>query len=115
MSIAWTVREDVHWIVSCIFLGVSNGGVFIIMQGIFMYLPFTYPQYSASLFAANDFVRSAIAAAAILFARPLYINLGVPRGVTLLAGISTGCIFGVYFLYYRGAWLRSKSRFAVKE
>jgi DHA1 family multidrug resistance protein-like MFS transporter len=34
------------------------------MQCIFVYLPFVYPQYSASLFAGNDAARSFLAFAA---------------------------------------------------
>jgi DHA1 family multidrug resistance protein-like MFS transporter len=48
----------------------------------------SYPQYAASLFAGNDFVRSLFAFGAILFARPMFLNLGVGKGVTVLAGLS---------------------------
>ena len=48
----------------------------------------SYPQYAASLFAGNDLCRSAFAFAAILFARPMFLNLGIGRGVSLLAGLS---------------------------
>ena len=48
----------------------------------------SYPQYAASLFAGNDLCRSAFAFAAILFARPMFINLGIGRGVSLLGGLS---------------------------
>ena len=77
-----------------------------------MYLPLTYPQYAASLFAANDLCRSAMAAGAILYAHPLYINLGIGRGTSLLAGLLCGGIFGVWAIYFFGAKLRAKSKFA---
>jgi DHA1 family multidrug resistance protein-like MFS transporter len=48
----------------------------------------SYPQYAASLFAGNDFCRSAFAFGAILFSRPMYIDLGVAKGISLLAGLS---------------------------
>jgi DHA1 family multidrug resistance protein-like MFS transporter len=83
------------------------------MQSIFMYLPFTYPQYAASLFAANDFARSAFAAVCIVFSGPMFKSLGVAKGCSLLAGLSCGCTILFYLLYFYGANLRKRSRFAV--
>jgi len=78
-----------------------------------MYLPLTYPQYAASLFAANDLCRSALGAGAIVFARPLFDNLGVGRGISVLAGLLCAGIVGVWVLYLYGAKLRAKSKFAL--
>ncbi|OBT82490.1 hypothetical protein VE02_08157 [Pseudogymnoascus sp. 03VT05] len=51
-------------------------------------------------------------AAAILFGRPLFVNLGV-AGVSFLAGLALLCSVGFYALYYFGGNLRKRSRFAV--
>ena len=110
----WTANVHVHWIASVIGIGIYTFGVFIVLQCIFLYVPLTYPQYAASLFASNDFARSALAAGAIVFARPLYLNLGIGQGISLLAGLTVGCIGGVFALYFYGARLRARSRFAVK-
>lgn len=110
----WTAREDVHWIVSCIGIVITTIGIFLIIQCIFLYLPLSYPQYAASLFAGNDFTRSALAAGSIHFSYPMFHNLGVDKGVTLLAGLTVGCSAGVYVLYFFGEKLRAKSRFAAK-
>jgi MFS transporter, DHA1 family, multidrug resistance protein len=83
------------------------------MQCMFLYLPFTYPQHSASLFAANDLARSAFAAGAIMFSRSMFMNLGVPAGVSLLGGLTIVCIAGIFCLYWFGAKLRARSKFAV--
>ena len=88
-------------------------GTYTVMQSLFLYLPFTYPQYSASLFAANDLARSSFAAGAILFSRPMFVTLGVDGGVSLLGGLSVVCIGGMFFLYWYGAAMRARSRFAV--
>jgi MFS transporter, DHA1 family, multidrug resistance protein len=90
--IGWTSRPSVHWIASVIGIGIYTTGVFTIFQCVFIYIPLTYPQYAASLFAANDFSRSCLAAGAILFARPLFINLGVGPGISLLAGLTCACV-----------------------
>lgn len=88
-------------------------GTYTVMQSMFLYLPFTYPKYSASLFAANDLARSMFAAGAVLFSRPMFLDLTVAGGVSLLGGLTVVCIGGIFLLYYYGAALRAKSRFAV--
>ena len=52
--------------------------------------------------------------ASILFATPMVENLGVARGVTVLAGISVIGIPGIWALWYWGPWLRARSKFSVK-
>jgi MFS transporter, DHA1 family, multidrug resistance protein len=83
------------------------------MWCMFLYLPFTYPQYSASFFTANDLAHSAFAAGAIMFSRPMIINLGVPDGVSLLGGLTIVCIGGIFRLYWFGAKLGARSKLAM--
>ncbi|KAK4501499.1 hypothetical protein PRZ48_007308 [Zasmidium cellare] len=109
---AWTSSPNIHWIAPTIGIVIYIIGIIIILQCIFLYLPLSYPQYAASLFAGNDYARSTLAAATIHFSQPLYDNLGVPRGVTLLAGLTVGCIGGVFVLWHFGGRLRARSRFA---
>lgn len=92
---------------------IYGASVFVVFQCIFVYVPLSYPQYAASLFASNDFFRSALACGSILFARPLFVNLGVGKGVSLLAALSTLGIVGLYVLYFQGAKMRSRSKFAT--
>lgn len=110
----WTTRPDIHWIVSCIGIVITTIGIFLIIQCIFLYIPMVYPQYAASLFASNDFLRSALAAGSIHFSYPMFHNLGVDKGITLLAGLTVGCSAGVFVLFFYGAKLRARSRFAAK-
>ncbi|OLN97361.1 Transporter mfs1-like protein 1 [Colletotrichum chlorophyti] len=112
---AWTASPAIHWIAPTIGITVYGATVFVVMQCIFVYVPLSYPQYAASLFGANDFFRSALAFASILFARPLYGNMGVARGTSLLGGLSTIGIIGIWLLYFYGARLRSMSKFAVSS
>ncbi|KIX98175.1 uncharacterized protein Z520_06255 [Fonsecaea multimorphosa CBS 102226] len=113
---AWTGNSSpkIHWIVPTLGVVVFTVGIFILFQCIFIYIPLTYPQYAASLFAGNDFARSSIAAGAIHFSRPLFHNLGVGSGVSLLAGLTVGGIIGIFTLWKFGANLRARSRFAAK-
>lgn len=110
---AWTARADIPWIAPTIGITLYAASVFVVMQCIFVYVPLSYPQYAASLFAANDFLRSALACGSILFARPLFLNLGVDKGVTLLAGLSVIGIIGMFVLWIYGAKLRARSKFAM--
>ena len=109
----WTSRPDIHWIVSVIGIIIDCAGVYIIIQCITIYISCTYSGYAASLFAANGFLRSVAAAGAIHFARPMFDNLGVGWGVSILAGISTLGIVGILVIYRYGKKLRAKSKFAL--
>jgi DHA1 family multidrug resistance protein-like MFS transporter len=48
----------------------------------------SYPQYAASLFAGNDFFRSLFAFGAVLFSRPMYVYLGIGKGISVLGGLA---------------------------
>jgi len=109
---AWSANPKIHWTVPLAGLGIFTMGHFFTLQGISIYIPFSYPQYAASLFAGNRIWRSAIAGESIVFARPLFINLGVNKGVTLLAGLSVAGIFGTIGMYVFGKKLRARSKFA---
>ncbi|OTA99783.1 hypothetical protein M426DRAFT_268781 [Hypoxylon sp. CI-4A] len=110
---AWTSRPDVHWIVPIIGLMILFVSVVIAFQCMNFYIARCYPKYSASLFAANTFVRSSFAAGSILFSRPMYEALGVGGGVSLLGGLMFICNGGMVFLWRYGDKLRLKSRFAA--
>ncbi|KAH9995355.1 major facilitator superfamily transporter [Xylariaceae sp. FL0662B] len=109
---AWTARADVPWIAPTVGITLYGASVFVVMQCVFVYVPLSYPRYAASLFAGNDFFRSALAFASVLFARPMFDRLGVARGTSLLGGLSTIGIVGIWVLYLFGARLRSLSKFA---
>lgn len=108
----WTANPKIHFIVPLIGVVIFVMGTFLILQSIFVYVPLSYPRYAASLFAGNDLVRSAMAAGSILYARPLFVNLGVGKGVSVLAGLSTMGIGGMVAIYLLGAGLRARSKFA---
>ena len=109
----WTARTDIHWIVCVIGIVIFSIGNFIILQCLSIYLSRAYPKYAASLFAANDFCRSALACAAIHFSPPLFKNLGIGKGVSLLAGLSSLGVIGMFVLFLYGGNMRARSKFAV--
>jgi len=110
---AWTSNGSIHWLVGLFGLTLYAMGTFVILQCLSVYLPRIYPVYSASLFASNDLFRSSLATGAIHFGVPLYENLGVDRGVSVLGGLSVLGIAGMWFIYGKGAALRAQSRFVM--
>lgn len=109
----WTSRESIPWEVPTLGIIMYCGCSFVVGLGIFIHLPTSYPQYAASLFAANDALRSAFASCAILYGRPLYANMGVARGCSLMGGLSVLGVFGYWGLYRYGSVLREKSKFTA--
>lgn len=110
---AWTARADIHWVVPTIGITIFSGSSFVVFQCITVYIPSSYPPYAASLFAGNDFFRAGFAAAAVMFAGPMFAKLGIARGVSLLGGLSVMGILGMFVMYRFGAFMRSKSKFAI--
>jgi MFS transporter, DHA1 family, multidrug resistance protein len=110
---AWTANSTIHWIAPTIGITIFATSVYIVLQCIFIYIPMSYPQYAASLFAGNDFCRSLFAFGTIMFSRPMFINLGIGKGVSLLGGLSCIGIIGMWVLYIYGAKLRARSKFAI--
>ncbi|GJN94029.1 hypothetical protein Rhopal_007092-T1 [Rhodotorula paludigena] len=110
---AWTSFARLHWIGPMIGAGLFVWSNCITFQCIFYYVILAYPKYVASALAANDFIRSAAAAGLVHGATPLFHSrVGLHGGVSLLAGLATCGIAGVFTLYFKGASLRARSRFA---
>lgn len=103
-----------HWLVGMSGIAIYSGAVYIILQCLSMYMLKSYPDYAASLFAANDACRSVLAAGAVHFGIPFYDTLGTYGGCMVLAVISLFGIAGMWILYWKGATLRAKSRFAAR-
>lgn len=59
----WTARKDVHWIAPVIGAALYMPGLMLLFQSMFLYLPTSYPNYIASIFAGNNLFRSSLAAA----------------------------------------------------
>ncbi|KAF7191731.1 Caffeine resistance protein 5 [Pseudocercospora fuligena] len=110
----WSANPNIHWIVTMIGVAMYPAGVFAVFQALFVYMAICYPRFSASLFAASAFTRCIFSLGAVLFARPLFKNLGIGPGCSLLAGLMVGCIFGVFAIFHYGPKLRARSNFTAK-
>jgi DHA1 family multidrug resistance protein-like MFS transporter len=93
---------------------MATGSIWITTQCIFLYVPFCYTTFAASLLAANALSRSVFAFAAILYAPFMFQAMGVEGGVSFLAGLTILCGAGLNFLYFFGHRLRARSKFAIK-
>lgn len=110
----WTSRPSVHWIIPTIGVLIFPFSVFFILLCSFVYVAHTHPKYVSSVFAAQDFSRCAFATGTVVFARPMYIKLGIHGGCSLLGGLMTLCIGGMLILYHYGKWMRERSTFKSK-
>jgi DHA1 family multidrug resistance protein-like MFS transporter len=106
----WAAPPEIHWIVPTMGIVIYPACVFILTQCVFLYILACFPQYAASVFAATDFT-CAFACGAVIFSR---FNLEVGPGCSLLAGLTVGCIVGIYALQHYGEALRKKSKFVAK-
>lgn len=105
----WTSSSDIHWIVPCIGIWLIGTGFITIFQGSLNYLVDAHTRYSASVIAANTFLRSVFAASFPLFSKQLFNNLGVHWGSSLIGFIALGMLPIPYLFYKYGSRIRAKT------
>ncbi|KAK6908285.1 hypothetical protein I203_102286 [Kwoniella mangroviensis CBS 8507] len=109
---AWTAIRC-HWIAP-VLSGIPFGmGSTLIFNPFLTYLPYAYPRYAASALASNDFFRSMMGAGIPIAAHPLFNNLGVAWGNTIIGILGVAMIPIPFVLYRAGPWLRKKSKIAL--
>ncbi|KAE8416474.1 major facilitator superfamily domain-containing protein [Aspergillus pseudocaelatus] len=64
-------------------IAIYSGSSFVVFQALIVHVPLSYPRYVASLYAASDVTRSITAAGFVMFARYMYLDLGIGKGVTV--------------------------------
>ncbi|EJF62434.1 MFS general substrate transporter [Dichomitus squalens LYAD-421 SS1] len=112
---AWTSDPPIPWIVP-VLAGIPFGfSCAIIMQGLTQYLMDAYSIYCASAIASTVILRSVVAAIFPLISPALYHNLGDAWACSVFAFLASACM-PVPFLFYKyGAWVRSKSKWALRD
>lgn len=108
----WTSSPHIHWIVPCIGLVMFGTGFFTIFQAALNYLVDTFTLYAASAVAANTFLRSVFAGVFTLVVSPLFHNLGVGPGSSVLAAFSVALIPVPYVFFYYGRTIRARSKWS---
>lgn len=109
----WTAAKQTHWIVPIIGTSVFGFGVIWVIMPSQLYLVDAFgPEAAASALAANVILRLLCGAFLPLAGPPLYADLGLGWGNSVLGFIGVAFL-PVPLLFYRyGGWLRE--RFVVK-
>ncbi|CEH15885.1 Synaptic vesicle transporter SVOP and related transporters (major facilitator superfamily) [Ceraceosorus bombacis] len=76
------------------------------------YMVAAYGPYSSSATGGNAFARNGLAGVATMYAIPLYSNLGYQWASTFLALVGIFVVIPIFVFYFKGAYVRSKSKFA---
>ncbi|KAF1810830.1 MFS general substrate transporter [Eremomyces bilateralis CBS 781.70] len=109
---AWTSYPRLTWVGPCL-AGLPVGFGFIFLyNSANNYLVDSYTHQAASAMAAKTLIRSFCGAAVVLFTNQMYAGMGYQWATTLLAFLGCACCIIPFFFYYRGAKVRTKSRFA---
>ncbi|KIM38587.1 hypothetical protein M413DRAFT_447793 [Hebeloma cylindrosporum] len=109
----WTGEfSTVPWYVPAISTIFVGAGIGLIFMSFLSYLVDTYLMYSASAFAANTAVRSAVAAAFPLFTTQMFTNIGVHWACTIIGLIGLLFVPSPFLFYKYGARIRAHSKFA---
>lgn len=107
---------NVHWMGSMVFstlVGIANYGIYLSTVD---YMVAAYGVYSASATGGNAFARDLLAGISAMYATPMYTNIGdkfhVEYATTILACLSCLVVLPIYVFYWKGPYVRSKSKFA---
>ena len=106
----WTSRPGIHWIVPIVGSSYFTIGAFLLFNSVLNYLGDAYPEYAASVYAGNDFMRSSFGAGFPLFAAAMYNKLGVGWASSLLGFLSILFITIPFVLYIFGKKIRLHSK-----
>lgn len=84
----WATEKQAHFIVPIIGLAIIGLGMIGSFMGVQTYLVDSYPRYAASVTSSNTVLRSLVGALLPLAGQPLYENLGLGWGNSVLAFIA---------------------------
>jgi len=110
----WTANRTswVSPVIASSFFGLGTTWMFL---PFLTYVPQAYPEYAASVLASNDFVRSAFGAGMPLASVPLFKNLGIAWGNTILGCLTVLFLPIPFILFKAGPWLRKRSPRALQD
>ncbi|KAH9476296.1 Ascochitine biosynthesis cluster MFS transporter [Psilocybe cubensis] len=111
--LGWTGEySSIPWYVPGLSTILVGTGISLIFMSFLSYVVDTYLMYSASAFAANTMVRSAVAAAFPMFTTQMFTKLGVNWSCTLLGLIGLLFVPSPFLFYKFGPTIRSHSKYA---
>ena len=108
----WTAAPQFSWVLPVVAAGFIGAGFNTIFQQCMNFLVDSYGLYAASAISANTVLRSLLASAFPLVAKPMFSNLGVGPAMSILGGIACLALpVPLLFMKY-GLRLRKMSKFA---
>ena len=108
----WTAAPQHIWVLPVIAAAFMGAGFNIIFQQCINFLVDTYALYAASAVSANTLLRSILASALPLVARPMFNNLGVGPAMSILGGVAALALPVPFIFMKYGRRLRQMSKFA---
>ena len=111
----WTADPQHSWVLPVVAAVLIGAGFNVIFQQSINFLVDTYALYAASAVSANTFLRSIIASAFPLVARPMFNNLGVGPAMSILGGVACLALPVPFVFMKYGLRLRKMSNFATVE
>ena len=105
----WTADKHVHWIAPILGTSITGISAALVMLPSENYLVDSYDLYGASAIAANVILRATFGAILPLAGPPLYGNLGLGWGNSVLALIAVAFIPAVVLLMRYGEQIRNSS------
>lgn len=111
----WTAEPQYSWVLPTVAAAFIGAGFNSIFQQCMNFLVDSYGLYAASAISANTVLRSLLASAFPLVAKPMFNNLGVGPAMSILGGIACLALpVPLIFMKY-GLRLRKMSKFAPAE
>ena len=108
----WTADPQYSWVLPVFAAAFIGAGFNVIFQQCINFLVDTYGLYAASAVSANTFLRSILATALPLVARPMFNTLGVGPAMSILGGVACLALPVPFIFMKYGLRLRRMSMFA---
>ncbi|KAK6441553.1 hypothetical protein LTR95_002225 [Oleoguttula sp. CCFEE 5521] len=108
----WTADPRFHWAIPTVATVFIGAGFNVIFQQCINFLVDTYALYAASAVSANTVLRSLMACALPLVARPMFLTLGVGPACSVLGAVAILALPVPFIFMKYGLRLRKMSKFA---
>ncbi|KAL4252903.1 MFS transporter superfamily protein [Abortiporus biennis] len=109
---AWCTFPQVHWIALAIGILLFMWACFLIYLAVFSYLADCYGTFASSALAGQSLCRNIMGMAFPLFTQQMYAALTYKWANTLFALIACLMIPIPFVLFFKGPYIRSRSKFA---
>ncbi|KAF8637055.1 hypothetical protein AX16_010910 [Volvariella volvacea WC 439] len=111
--LGWTGEyASIHWVAPALATVLVGFGIILVFISFSSYLVDTYLIYSATAFAANTVVRSAVAAAFPVFTERMFLELGINWACTLIGLVALLLAPSPLLFMKYGQRIRARSQFA---